>query len=105
MIVETRYGKVEGATNDGVHAFKGIPFAAPPVGERRWHAPEPPEPWAGVRAATDWGKQAWQPAVENAGMLSFVFNIRNAAFRDEDCLQLNLNTPGVDTGKRPVQVW
>ena len=105
MIVETRYGKVEGTSNDGVHAFKGIPFAAPPVGERRWHAPEPPAPWSGVRPATDWGKQAWQPAVEGAGMLSFVFNIRNAAYRDEDCLQLNVFTPGADTAKRPVLVW
>ncbi|MDE0420097.1 MAG: carboxylesterase family protein [Gammaproteobacteria bacterium] len=105
MIVETRYGKVEGTSNDGVHAFKGIPFAAPPVGEGRWRPPQPPEPWPGIRAATDWGKQAWQPAVENAGMLSFVFNIRNAAFRDEDCLQLNVFTPGADTGRRPVLVW
>ena len=105
MIVETHYGKVQGTSNDGIHAFRGIPFAAPPIGERRWHAPEPPESWSGVRDAKDWGKQAWQPAVENAGMLSFVFNIRNAAYRDEDCLQLNVFTPGVDTGKRPVLVW
>ena len=104
-IVETHYGKVEGASDDGVHAFRGIPFAAPPVGEKRWHAPEPPVPWSGVRAATDWGKQAWQQAVENAGMLSFVFNIRNAAYRDEDCLQLNVFTPGNDDALRPVLVW
>lgn len=104
-IVETHYGKVEGAANNGVHAFRGIPFAAPPAGERRWHAPEPPEPWSGIRPAKDWGKQAWQQAVENAGMLSFVFNIRNAAYRDEDCLQLNVFTPGPDTAKRPVMVW
>ena len=104
-VVETRYGKVEGASNDGVLAFKAIPFAAPPAGARRWHPPEPPEPWSGIRAATGWGKQAWQQAVENAGMLSFVFNIRNAAFRDEDCLQLNVFTPDADTAKRPVLVW
>ena len=105
MIVETRYGKVEGTSNDGVCAFKGVQFAAPPVGDRRWHAPEPPKPWPGVRDATQWGKQAWQPSVENAGMLSFVFNIRNAAYRDEDCLQLNVFTPGADAAKRPVLVW
>lgn len=104
-IVETRYGKVKGTSNDGIHAFRGIPFAAPPVGERRWQAPEPPEPWSGIRDARDWGKQAWQPAVENAGMLSFVFNIRNAAYRDEDCVQLNVFTPGHDAAKRPVLVW
>lgn len=104
-IVETRYGKIEGTTGGGVHIFKGIPFAAPPVGERRWQPPEPPVPWPGVRAATDWGKQAWQPAVEDAGMMSFVFNARNAAYRDEDCLQLNVWTPGIDDAKRPVLVW
>ena len=65
-IVETRYGKVEGAINSGIHSFKGIPFAAPPVGEKRWRAPEPPLPWAGVRAANgDWGKQAWQVVTDN----------------------------------------
>ena len=104
-IVETRYGKVEGTSHAGVHAFKGIPFAAPPTAERRWRAPEPPLPWPGVYAATEWGKQAWQPAVEDAGMMSFVFNARNAAYRDEDCLQLNVFTPGIDAAKRPVLVW
>lgn len=105
VIVETRYGKVEGTISDGVQAFKGIPFAAPPVGPRRWHPPEPPAPWSGIRDAKDWGNQAWQPAVENAGMLAFVFNIRNAAYRNEDCLQLNVFTPGADTTKRPVLMW
>ena len=67
-IVETRYGKVEGANIDGIHRFRAIPFAAPPVGERRWRAPEPPEPWAGVRAAGgDWGTQAWQAARPGEG--------------------------------------
>ena len=104
-IVETQFGKVKGITNDGVHSFKGIPFAAPPTGQRRWHPPAPPEPWAGLRDATDWGKQAWQQATNDDGMLSFVFNSRNAAFRDEDCLQLNIWTKGADEAKRPVLVW
>lgn len=65
-IVETRYGKVAGTRNNGVHAFKGLPFAAPPSGNRRWRAPEPPQAWPSVRPATEWGKQAWQPAVEDA---------------------------------------
>lgn len=104
-IVETRHGKVEGARLDGVEAFKGIPFAAPPVGQRRWHPPEPPASWAGVRPALDWGRQSWQRVVEDAGMLSFVFNARNAAYRDEDCLQLNVWTPAADQARRPVLVW
>ena len=58
-IVETRYGKVDvrgGTSNNGVHGFRGIPFAAPPVGERRWLPPEPPEPWSGVRDAKRLGQ-------------------------------------------------
>jgi para-nitrobenzyl esterase len=106
-IVETQYGKVEGAINNGVHSFKGIPFAAPPVGERRWRAPEPPAPWSGVRAANgDWGKQAWQVVTDNPNSpLAFIFNARNAEYRDEDCLQLNVWTRGLDDDARPVLVW
>ena len=105
-IVETRHGKVEGASNNGVHRFRGIPFAAPPVGERRWRAPEPPAPWSGVRAANgDWGTQAWQAARPGEGPLKFVFNAANAEKRDEDCLQLNVWTPGLDDARRPVVVW
>ena len=92
-IVETRYGKVEGYSNNGIQGFRGIPFAAPPVGERRWLPPEPPAPWAGVRDAKDWGKQAWQAASPGEGPLKFVFNAANAEKRDEDCLQLNVWTP------------
>ena len=106
-IVETRYGKVEGAANNGIHSFRGVPFAAPPAGEQRWRPPEPPASWPGVRAANgDWGKQAWQRVADNPDSpLSFVFNARNAAYRDEDCLQLNVWTPGLDDAKRPVMVW
>ena len=104
-IVETRYGKVEGTSNNGVHGFRGIPFAAPPVGERRWLPPEPPEPWSGVRDAKDWGKQAWQAASGGEGPLKFVFNAANAEKRDEDCLVLNVWTRGLDDARRPVVVW
>lgn len=104
-IVETRYGKVEGYSSNGIQGFRGIPFAAPPVGERRWTPPEPPEPWAGVRDAKDWGKQAWQAASPGEGPLKFVFNAANAEKRDEDCLQLNVWTPGLDDAKRPVLMW
>ena len=106
-IVETRYGKVDGAINSGIHSFKGIPFAAPPVGEKRWRAPEPPLPWAGVRAANgDWGKQAWQVVTDNPNIpLNFIFNANNAEYRDEDCLQLNIWSRGLDDAARPVLVW
>ncbi len=104
-IVDTRDGKLEGLKQDGLHAFLGIPFAAPPVGAKRWRAPEAPTPWSGVRKADGFGRQAWQMMIDRPGPLSFAFNARGAANRDEDCLYLNVWTPGLDARKRPVLVW
>ena len=103
-IVDTQSGKVEGLDLGNVQAFLGIPFAAPPTGELRWRAPVAPDPWTGVRAADEWLGQSWQPVMEDAGALSFAFNARSSSF-DEDCLQLNVWTPGLDQLKRPVLVW
>jgi para-nitrobenzyl esterase len=104
-IVETQSGRVEGASSNGVLAFPGIPFAAPPVGELRWAAPVDPEPWSGVRRLEDFGAQSWQVVFEDMGPLGFAFNAREASKRDEDCLNLNVWTPGLDDRKRPVLVW
>jgi Carboxylesterase family len=54
--VRTESGPVRGSTADGVVAFKGIPFAAPPVGDLRWRAPQPVKPWKAVRDATQFGR-------------------------------------------------
>lgn len=104
-VVETRYGRVDGVRADGLHAFLGIPFAAPPLGARRWQAPAPPEPWSGVRRADAWGHQSWQPVMADAGPLSFAFNARASGDQHEDCLVLNVWTPGLDDRRRPVLVW
>jgi para-nitrobenzyl esterase len=104
-IVETQYGKVEGQLIDGLQAFLDIPFAAPPTGELRWSAPVDPTPWSGVRSSSDWGRQAWQPVMEGMGPLGFAFNARAAASYNEDCLNLNVWSPGLDNRKRPVLVW
>lgn len=85
--------------------FKDIPYATPPVEDRRWLAPEPPESRSGVRAAVDWNKQAWQPAAPGEGPLKFVFNAFNTEKRNEDCLVLNVFTPGLGDSQRPVFVW
>ncbi len=99
--VKTDKGSVVGAvTTDGkVVAFKGIPFAAPPVGDLRWKAPEPAMPWKGVKETKEFGSRCVQSGF-NADM----------AFHDpgpsEDCLTLNVWTPaGAKKGSLPVMVW
>jgi para-nitrobenzyl esterase len=96
--VRTQAGLVRGGQRDesGVLAFKGIPYAAPPVGPLRWHAPQPPMPWSGVRDASAFG----------AGCLSALENDPRPGPRDEDCLYLNVWTAAKQADdKRPVMVW
>ncbi|MFQ5665258.1 MAG: carboxylesterase family protein, partial [Candidatus Binatia bacterium] len=64
-IVETGYGKLQGIEKNGIHVFRGIPYARAPVGQRRFHAAEPPERWPGVRDATRFAPAALQ----NVGVL------------------------------------
>ncbi len=104
-IVDTMYGKLEGFVKAGAHVFKDVPYARAPIGDRRWLAPEPPESWRGVRTATEWNRQAWQQAAPGEGPLKFVFNASNTGKRTEDCLVLNVFTPGLDDTQRPVLVW
>lgn len=62
QIVTTQYGKVKGTTENGVHKWKGIPYAKPPVGQWRFKAPEPPEVWEDVLDATAYGPICPQPS-------------------------------------------
>ena len=86
--VRTESGMVEGSTSaDGkIHIFKGIPFAAPPVGPLRWKEPQPVPSWDGVRKATEFGARCMQGPIYS-----------DMVFRDpgpsEDCLYLNVWTP------------
>jgi para-nitrobenzyl esterase len=100
MIVSTSAGKVEGIERGGVARFRGIPFAAPPVGQRRFRPPAPVEPWSGVRDASAFGAMAPQ----RVGPLESVLGA-DAMAMDEDCLTLNVVTPGCDDAGRPVMVW
>ena len=91
---------MRGAEKGGVLRFKGIPFAAPPVGAQRWKPPQPVEPWSDVRDATTFGPMAPQVA----GGLEAMLGAASMA-QGEDCLYLNVTTPACDDAGRPVMVW
>lgn len=99
--VSTRSGKLEGYEHGGLFIFKGIPFAAPPTGNRRWAAPEKSAPWTGVRDARNFGPVAWQNRTRVGALAAMVIDDQQS----EDCLYLNVWTPGLDAKRRPVMVW
>jgi len=99
-IVRVETGELQGVVDDGVASFKGIPFAAPPVGDLRWRPPQPAAKWTGVRQAADFGADCMQgrfgpPSAPGAPAPS------------EDCLFLNVWRPAgaTATAKLPVMVW
>ena len=95
-VVRVDGGTVRGATEGGAAVFRGIPFAAPPVAQRRWRAPAPVLGWSGARDAT-------RPApacLQN----DYGWNRADFLFSDEDCLTLDIRTASL-SGKRPVMVW
>jgi len=97
-IVETSSGKLEGQVEDGLFVFKGIPYAEPPVGKRRWMPPEPPRPWQGTRKALVFGAIAPQ-------VIRYTEELASQELQSEDCLFLNIWTPGLDDARRPVMFW
>jgi para-nitrobenzyl esterase len=93
-VVCTQSGQLQGAVEGAFRAFRGIPFAAPPVGDLRWRPPAPPATWHGARDATAFGNRC--PQVDNNGQL----------VGNEDCLTLNIyaiNPPA--SSKQPVMVF
>jgi para-nitrobenzyl esterase len=102
-VVETGLGRLRGVERDGVLVFRGVPYARPPVGALRLRPPEEPEPWGGVRSATQVGRSAPQPRpLRLPGPLS---GLLGGGARSEDCLTLNVWTPGLEGAARPVLVW
>ena len=101
-VVETSYGRVRGANEEGVHVFRGVPFAKPPLGDLRWRAPVPPDAWAGTRDALAFGPCAVQSTIP--GDRGELIGIATHEV-DEDCLYLNVWTPNPDDARRPVMVW
>lgn len=88
-----------------VYIFKGIPFAAPPIGDLRWRPPTPVDPWEGVKECNTFGASGVQPSPEPFYMWSEEFLIPKEPI-NEDCLYLNIWTPAKRTDEnRPVMVW
>jgi para-nitrobenzyl esterase len=98
VLVEVTGGTLRGGQSEGIVSLKGVPYAAPPIGPLRWAAPWPIEPWEGVRDALEYGPSCPQPAERPEG-----WDAETA--ESEDCLVLNVWTPGLDDGRRPVMVW
>lgn len=100
-VVNTRQGKVRGRLVDGVHTFKGVPFAAPPIGANRLRPPQPVAPWTGVRDALDYGPKSAQPVYPPEVSIL----LPELTGSGDDCLTLNVWTPDVGSPGRPVMVW
>ena len=98
-LATTQYGVLEGVCESGVNVFKGVPFAAPPVGENRWRAPQPLQSWQGVRSAKKFGDDPMQG--NPFGDMGF-----DAEKKSEDCLYLNVWTPSKTmTDRLPVVIY
>jgi para-nitrobenzyl esterase len=99
-VVETVHGRIEGTEEDGLRVFRGVPYAAPPLGEGRLRGPRPPEPRPGVRRCDAFGPWASQNSPLNR-----LASVESDFEQSEDCLTLNVWTPGLDQARRPVMVW
>ena len=95
----TTSGRVEGRRSGGVATWLGVPYAAPPVGPLRFRAPQPPEPWAGVRSAV----KSAGAATQRGGLAAQ--RTRLGSEVGEDCLYLNVASPAAGDARRPVLVW
>jgi len=90
-------GRLEGVREQGLTVYKGVPFAAPPVGDLRWRPPRPVRPWPGVREAKTFAPACMQSGVSMPG--------ETPPATSEDCLYLNVWTPANAGAQLPVLVW
>jgi para-nitrobenzyl esterase len=106
VVAETTYGKIRGLSVDGIRVFKGIPYGGSTAGKNRFMPPTKPASWTGLRDATKWGHIS--PQITAAGRIDYVNLIHwmdQPGGQGEDCLVLNVWTPGIrDGGKRPVLI-
>ena len=101
---QTRKGALQGQIENDLHVFRGVPFAQPPIGDLRWRRPQPLAAWDGVRDAPEFGPISIQPPRPAAGPFAGIMG-HSQERMSEDCLYLNVWTPGLDDARRPVMVW
>jgi len=105
-IAQTEYGKVRGFILRGIHQFLGIPYGADTSGKNRFMPPEKPLPWNDIKPTIWWGNTAPQIMEKRyANVYSSFVDHWNYDDVSEDCLKLNIWTPALDKGNRPVIVW
>ena len=103
LVVATAAGLVRGERRGDLAQWRGVPYAAPPIGARRFRPPEPPAAWAGVRDATRFGAASAQSRDLRLAMMS---GITDKIATDEDCLTVNVFAPAPGAGgPYPVVVW
>jgi para-nitrobenzyl esterase len=105
-VAKTEYGKVRGFVLRGINQFLGIPYGADTSGKNRFMPPVKPEPWTGIKPTVWWGNTAPQ-IMEKRYSNAYASFVDHWNYDDvsEDCLKLNVWTPKIDSGKRPVVVW
>ena len=110
-VLSVEGGQIQGISSaaDGVTVFKGIPYAAPPVGSLRWREPQPVIPWEGVKVADTFGPIPWQEDLSGMDLYGKEFYSDGMPEMSEDCLYLNVWAPtrslGDKNGKLPVAIW
>lgn len=105
-VANTEYGKIRGFVLRGINQFLGIPYGADTSGKNRFMPPVKPEPWKDIKPTVWWGNTAPQ-IMEKRYANAYASFVDHWNYDDvsEDCLKLNVWTPAIDSGKRPVVVW
>jgi para-nitrobenzyl esterase len=102
-VVETKAGRLRGRAGNGLVTFKGIRYGTSTAGVNRFQPPVKPQPWSGIVDAVEYGPRAWQPF--RAMIPEIGDALTGSGPMDEDCLRVNVWTPALNQGRRPVMVW